>query len=156
MHSIKIKYLFKSNPSISCQSCPFLPIYKTLGSAACDIYAYIQKDIVIKPAKIALIETGLFIKVPNGFEAQIRSRSGLALQFGIVVLNSPGTIDSDYTGEIKVILANFGEGDFVVKNGMRIAQMAFCKVARAKFIKAKKIKNTARGGGGFGSTGGFL
>lgn len=141
MKKIKIKY------SHNC------PVYQTLEAAGADIKAYLDEDIVIKPFNRAVIPTGIFLEIPNGFEAQIRPRSGLAAKFGITVLNSPGTIDSDYRGEIRIILINFGENDFSIKNGDRIAQMIIAPVIQGEFIKEAGLNESKRGSGGFGSTG---
>ena len=136
-----------------------LPKYETAGSAGMDLCAAINKAIVIKKGKYRLYNvasgkrTRLQIALPKSFEAQIRPRSGLAIKNGITVLNSPGTIDSDYRGEIGVILINHGEKDFIVKPGMRIAQMIISKVIKISLQKEKNLKKTTRGSGGFGSTG---
>ena len=131
----------------------FLPEYKTSGSAGADICAFLSSDVLIKPMQRVLIKTGLFFEIPEGYEIQIRPRSGLALKNGITVLNSPGTIDSDYRGELGIILINLGENDFVVHNGDRIAQMVFAPATQADFEVAQNICESARGCGGFGSTG---
>ena len=131
-----------------------IPKYETNGSAGMDLYAAVDSEIIINIGEYKLIPTGIIIALPNNVEAQIRPRSGLALKSGITVLNSPGTIDSDYRGEIGVILINHGEKDFIVKRGMRIAQIiisSFSKIA----LKEEELNEfeTARGSGGFGSTG---
>jgi len=120
-----------------------------------DLMAFITGDeeIVIKPQETKLINTGLFIELPTGWEAQVRSRSGLAAMENVFVLNSPGTIDSDYRGEIRVILTNLGDKDFIVHTGDRIAQMVLNKVTKIKFYEVTNLDNTERGDGGFGSTG---
>jgi dUTP pyrophosphatase len=130
-----------------------LPEYKHPNDAGADISAFLEEDIIIPPNGTKLIPTGLFIEIPESFEGQIRSRSGLALKSQIVVLNSPATIDSGYVGEWGVILHNFGEREFVVKNGDRIAQMVISPVAHAEFKEVEKIGTTERGEGGYGSTG---
>jgi dUTP pyrophosphatase len=130
-----------------------LPSYKTSGSAGADVCAFLENSVTIKKFSRALISTGLFFEIPQGYEIQVRPRSGLALKNGITVLNSPGTIDSDYRGELKIILANFGEEDFVVNSGDRIAQIVVAPVTVASFVSAQKISETERGTGGFGSTG---
>ncbi len=130
-----------------------LPSYETIASAGMDLRANIQDDIVLKPLERKLIPTGLFMAVPVGFEAQVRPRSGLALKKGITCLNSPGTIDADYRGEIGVILANVSNEDFVVKDGMRVAQMIIAKHERAEWEEVTNLDETERGAGGFGSTG---
>lgn len=130
-----------------------IPQYATIGSAGFDIRAYCEESIIIKPNETKLIPTGLFMEIPQGYEGQIRSRSGLALNNKIVVLNSPGTIDSDYRGEIKVILHNFGKNNFVIENNMRVAQMIIVKYEKVNFIKQNELNKTNRDNGGFGSTG---
>ena len=130
-----------------------LPKYETNGSAGMDLIASIDEDIIIKSGEIKLIKTGIAIALEKGFEAQIRPRSGLALKNGITVLNTPGTIDSDYRGEICVILINHSKLDFVVSRGMRIAQMIIAKYEQAEIIEVKNLDETIRGTSGFGSTG---
>jgi len=130
-----------------------LPKYETNGSAGMDLIASIDEDIIIKSGEIKLIKTGIAIALERGFEAQIRPRSGLALKNGITVLNTPGTIDSDYRGEICVILINHSKLDFVVSRGMRIAQMIIAKYAQAEIIEVENLDETVRGSSGFGSTG---
>ena len=130
-----------------------LPKYETIGSAGIDLQAGINEDIIIKPNETKLIKTGIAIALENGYEAQIRPRSGLALKNSITVLNTPGTIDCDYRGEICVILINHGKQDFTVTSGMRIAQMVISKYQQAEIIEVKDLDETARGKGGFGSTG---
>lgn len=130
-----------------------LPKYETSGSAGLDLTAAISEDLIIKPNKSALIKTGIAIALETGFEAQIRPRSGLALKNGITVLNSPGTIDSDYRGEIGVILINHSDEDFIVKRAMRIAQMVIVKYEQADIKEVDELDDTVRGSGGFGSTG---
>ena len=132
-----------------------LPEYKTTGSSGVDICAYIdsETDIIINPGEHKLIKTGFSIAMPNYLEAQVRPRSGLALKFGITIPNTPGTIDSDYRGEVGVILRNEGRETFIVKNGDRIAQLVFVPVVKAEFIEVEELSETVRGEGGFGSTG---
>jgi dUTP pyrophosphatase len=130
-----------------------LPKYETIASAGMDLRASISEPIVLKPLERALIKTGLFIELPLGYEAQVRPRSGLALKKGISVLNSPGTVDADYRGEIGVILINLSNEDFVIENGERIAQMVIAKHEQAQFIEVNELSETSRGAGGFGSTG---
>ena len=130
-----------------------LPAYKTSGSSGMDLVAYIKNKITINPGKTAMIPTGIAVAIPRNYEIQIRPRSGLAAKKGISVLNTPGTIDSDYRGEIKTILINLGKKSFVVKLGDRIAQMIVCPVAKGKLIEVKNLSTTIRGKGGFGSTG---
>lgn len=142
---MQVKIINKSNNQ--------LPAYETSSSAGLDLRAFIDSDIVLKPFERKLIPTGLYIELPDGFEAQIRPRSGLAIKNGITVLNSPGTIDADYRGEIKVILVNLGSDDFVVKSGERICQMVIAKHEKAEFVEVSEISETERGAGGFGHTG---
>ena len=130
-----------------------LPTYKTLGSSGMDLVAYIKKAIILNPRKTALIPTGISVAIPKNYEIQIRPRSGLAIKKGITVLNTPGTIDSDYRGEIKIILINLSNKSFVVKSGDRIAQIIVTPVVKVKFKEVKNLPKTARGKGGFGSTG---
>ncbi len=130
-----------------------LPSYETIASAGMDLKANIEENIVIKPLERKLIPTGLFMAVPVGYEAQVRPRSGLALKKGITCLNSPGTIDADYRGEIGIILANVSNEDFIVEDGMRVAQMVIAKHERAEWEEVITLDETQRGTGGFGSTG---
>ena len=130
-----------------------LPAYKTTGSSGMDLMAHVEKKTIIKPNKTAIIPTGIAIAIPKNYEIQIRPRSGLAAKEGISVLNTPGTIDSDYRGEIKVILINLGKKTFTIKTGDRIAQMILCPVVKGKFKEVKKLPKTFRGKKGFGSTG---
>ena len=130
-----------------------LPSYKTEGSSGMDLIAFISKPIEIKPNNSALIPTGLSIAIPEDFEVQIRPRSGLAAKSNISVLNTPGTIDSDYRGELKVILFNHGNKNFVVKNNERIAQMVLTPIFKIDFEEVDNLPDTVRGSGGFGSTG---
>ena len=130
-----------------------LPKYETSGSSGMDLAANIDANINIDPGKTAIIPTGLALSIPKGFEVQIRPRSGLAAKQKISVLNTPGTIDADYRGEIKVILINLSENKFIVENGLRIAQMVVCPIIQAEFQEVEELSKTARGSGGFGSTG---
>ena len=130
-----------------------LPKYETLGSSGMDIAANINANIIIDPGKTAIIPTGLALSIPKGFEVQIRPRSGLAAKQKISVLNTPGTIDADYRGEIKVILINLGEKSFTVERGIRIAQMVVCPIVQAQLNEVNDLSETERGEGGFGSTG---
>ncbi|NLV75548.1 MAG: dUTP diphosphatase [Tissierellia bacterium] len=142
---MKIKIVNKS---------PFpIPSYKTTGSAGIDLYANILEPVRLKPLDRALIPTGLYISMPEGYEGQSRSRSGLALKHGICLANGIGTIDSDYRGEIGVILINLGEKEYTINKGDRIAQMVFIKYEKVKFIEVDTLDNTERGTGGFGHTG---
>ena len=130
-----------------------LPNYETLASAGMDLRANLEAPIVLKPLERAIVKTGLFIELPIGYEAQVRPRSGLAAKKGITVLNSPGTVDADYRGEIGVILVNLSAEEFVVENGERIAQLIIAKHERAEWIEVTQLSETSRGEGGFGSTG---
>lgn len=130
-----------------------LPVYQTSGSSGMDLMANIDNTVFLAPSTRKLIPTGLYIALPDGFEAQIRPRSGLALKNGITVLNSPGSIDQDYTGEIGVILINHSQELFKIENGDRIAQMVISKVEKAVLIEVNKLDETERGEGGFGHTG---
>ncbi len=146
MTILKIKRL-ENNPDLA------LPKYETVGSAGMDLQAAIAEPIILKPGEIKLVKTGIAIALEIGFEAQIRPRSGLALKNGITILNTPGTIDSDYRGEICVILINHSQTDFKIERGMRIAQMIIAKYKQAKIFEVESLDETARGEGGFGSTG---
>ena len=130
-----------------------LPKYETSGSSGMDLAADISAIINIDPGKTAIIPTGLALSIPKGFEIQIRPRSGLAAKYKISVLNTPGTIDADYRGEIKVILINLGKDSFKVEKGLRIAQMVVCPVVQAQLKEVNDLNETERGKGGFGSTG---
>ncbi len=130
-----------------------LPTYETIASAGMDLRASIDTPITIKPLERTIVKTGLFIELPIGFEAQVRPRSGLAAKNGVTVLNSPGTIDADYRGEIGVILVNLSNEEFTIENGERIAQMIISKHERAVFEVVEELSETDRGAGGFGSTG---
>ena len=130
-----------------------LPNYETIASAGMDLRANIQEPIILKPLERTIVETGLFIELPIGFEAQVRPRSGLAAKKGISVLNAPGTVDADYRGEIGVILVNLSNEDFTIENGERVAQLVIAKHERAEWVEVKTLSETSRGAGGFGSTG---
>lgn len=130
-----------------------LPAYETTASAGVDLRANLNESIVLKPLERTLVKTGLFLEIPAGYEAQVRPRSGLALKQGITVLNSPGTIDADYRGEVGVILVNLSNQDFTIENGERIAQLVFAKVEQAEWTEVEILSDTNRGAGGFGSTG---
>lgn len=142
---MRVKIINKSNNQ--------LPAYETASSAGMDLRAFTDADIVLKPFERKLIPTGLYIELPDGFEAQIRPRSGLAIKSGITVLNSPGTIDADYRGEIKVIIINLSNDDFTIKSGDRICQMVIAKHEKVDFVEVEEINETERGAGGFGHTG---
>jgi dUTP pyrophosphatase len=130
-----------------------IPEYKTLGSSGFDISACLDEDIILAPQSVAMVKTGLSLELPEGFEAQVRSRSGLALKNGVFVLNSPGTIDNDYRGELCVILANFSTEPFIIEHGMRIAQVIIAKYEQFPIEIVENLTETQRGTGGFGSTG---
>ncbi len=132
-----------------------LPRYMTEWSAGMDIYAAVDTEIVLRPGERKLVPTGISVSIPPGFEAQIRPRSGLAIKYGIGMLNSPGTIDADYRGEIKIILINLGDKPFIIKRGDRIAQMIINKISYAKIKLVDELPPTNRGEGGFGHTGGY-
>ena len=130
-----------------------LPRYATTGAAGADVAALVPEDIIIKSGERAKIPTGLWLEIPPGWEAQVRPRSGLALNYGITVLNAPGTIDSDYRGELEIILVNLGAEPYTVHNGDRIAQLVFAPAPQLRFDEVDGTECTERGGGGFGSTG---
>ena len=130
-----------------------LPQYATSQSAGLDLRANLKESITLKPLERRLVPTGLYIALPDGYEAQVRPRSGLAYKKGITVLNAPGTIDADYRGDIGVILINMSNEDFVVENGERIAQLVIAKYDQAEWVSVKELSETNRGEGGFGSTG---
>ena len=130
-----------------------LPNYETIASAGMDLRANLTESITLNPLERAIVKTGLFIELPIGYEAQVRPRSGLAAKKGVTVLNSPGTIDADYRGEIGVILVNLSNETFTVENGERIAQLIIAKHERAEWISVEVLSETSRGEGGFGSTG---
>jgi dUTP pyrophosphatase len=135
------------------QSKHALPAYETIASAGMDLRANLSEGLLLKSGERLLVPTGLFIALPEGYEAQIRPRSGLAFKHGITVLNSPGTIDADYRGEVKVLLINHGAEDFEIKDGERIAQMVIAAHARIEWNSVTELAETERGAGGFGSTG---
>ena len=130
-----------------------LPHYETIASAGMDLRAHLENDIVLPPMERVIIPTGLFMELPVGYEAQVRPRSGLAAKHGLTVLNSPGTVDADYRGEIGVILVNLSNTAFTIKNGERIAKMVIAKHDRAEWEEVQSLSDTSRGTGGFGSTG---
>ncbi|HNX65527.1 MAG TPA: dUTP diphosphatase [Bacteroidales bacterium] len=130
-----------------------MPEYSTVHSAGMDIRANLPEPVTVMPLKRMLIKTGLFIQIPEGYEAQIRPRSGLALKNGITVLNTPGTIDADYRGEIGIIIVNLSDEPFIINNGDRIAQMIISKYERAEMVKVEELDSSERGTGGFGHTG---
>ena len=145
MQTLKVRVINQSKHS--------LPEYATVQSAGLDLKANISESIVLKPLQRQLVATGLFIELPAGYEAQIRPRSGLAFKHGITVLNSPGTIDADYRGEVKVLLVNLSNEDFTVNDGERIAQMVIAKHEQIQWEQVASLEESARGEGGFGSTG---
>lgn len=145
MNKIKVKCLASQGA--------VLPLYKTEGAAGADVCAFLKEPVTIEPGKIAMLPTGLFFEIPLGYEIQVRPRSGLAAKNGITVLNTPGTIDSDYRGELKVILINLGSQAFTVNNGDRIAQIILSPVTIADFRLTDSLSDTERGEKGFGSTG---
>ena len=145
MNTVNIKFVAKEGVLV--------PAYKPSGAAGADVCAYLDKPVTIKKGTRAMIPTGLFCAIPDGYEIQVRPRSGLAAKNGVTVLNTPGTIDSDYRGEICVILINLGDEDFTVQNGDRIAQLVVAPVTQGIFVRAEQLDETERGAGGFGSTG---
>ncbi|MBQ0050814.1 MAG: dUTP diphosphatase [Treponema sp.] len=130
-----------------------IPAYQTKGAAGCDVCAFLAEDFVLKAGERGMIPTGIKMAIPEGFEVQVRPRSGLAAKSGVTVLNTPGTIDSDYRGEVKVILINLSKEDFVIHNGDRIAQLVVAPVTQGIFVQTDVLDETERGEGGFGSTG---
>lgn len=144
--SVKVKR------TAGCEDLP-LPQYMTRGAAGMDLYAAVTQTEVINPGQIKLVPTGLSLALPEGYEAQIRPRSGLALKYGITMVNSPGTIDADYRGEIGLIMINHGQAPFEIKRGDRVAQMVINQIAQAEFLEVDNLDSTLRNAGGFGSTG---
>jgi len=144
---IKFKRLIKELNHIP------LPSYATKGSSGLDVYAALEKPITLSRGGIEIVPTNISVEIPEGYEIQVRPRSGLAAKHGIGILNSPGTIDSDYRGEIKIIIINFGKEDFIIQPAERIAQLVVSKVYTAKFVETEELNNTKRGEGGFGHTG---
>ena len=143
---MKVKVVNKSNNA--------LPAYETKNSAGMDLRAYLPEGpITLQPMQRALIPTGLYIEIPEGYEGQVRPRSGLAIKYGITVLNTPGTIDADYRGELKQILINLSDEPFVINNGDRIAQIVFARCEQAEMVEVEELSETERGAGGFGHTG---
>jgi dUTP pyrophosphatase len=149
MQKVKVKLLDHFDKSFE------LPFYATEGAAGADVKASLidKKSLVIKPQQRVLIPTGLSFEIPVGFEIQVRPRSGLSLKSNLLIVNSPGTIDADYRGEICIIVGNFGSHDYVIEHGLRIAQLVLCPVWQAKFQLTEDLSTTQRGSGGFGSTG---
>ncbi|QGT99224.1 Deoxyuridine 5'-triphosphate nucleotidohydrolase [Candidatus Syntrophocurvum alkaliphilum] len=144
-----MKVLIKKNHSFDLP----LPKYMTNSSSGVDLYVAITEEISIKPLERVLIPTGISLSIPNGFEAQVRPRSGLALKHGLTLLNTPGTIDADYRGEIKLIVINLGDKEYILNRGERIAQLIFSKVEQVEFIEVEELDDTSRSKGGFGHTG---
>jgi dUTP pyrophosphatase len=130
-----------------------IPTYATSGSSGVDLYADVKEDVVLSSGEIKLISCGVYVEIPKGYEAQVRPRSGLALKHGVSLVNTPGTIDSDYRGLVNLIVINMGKDDFVVKRGLRLAQMVIKEVTRAEFLEVDELDETARAHGGFGHTG---
>lgn len=145
MHDVEIKIVNTSENQI--------PEYATAGSSGLDLRANLPGPVILKPLQRQMVPTGLFFEIPEGYEVQVRPRSGLALKHGITCLNSPGTVDSDYRGEIKIILINLSNEEHTISNGDRIAQMVVCKVEKALLHPVLKLETTVRGEGGFGHTG---
>ncbi|MEO8568362.1 MAG: dUTP diphosphatase [Ginsengibacter sp.] len=145
MHEVEIKIINISGNE--------LPEYATNGSAGLDLKANLESPVILQPLERAMIPTGIFIELPFGFEAQVRPRSGLAFNHGITCLNSPGTVDCDYRGELKVILVNLSKQEYTINNGERIAQIVISKVEKASWIPVIELQSSARGEGGFGHTG---
>jgi dUTP pyrophosphatase len=139
--------IVKKDPSLP------LPRYETAGAAGMDLRAFLEEEVEIPPGGRASLPTGLFLEIPPGYEAQVRPRSGIAAKYGVTVLNSPGTIDSDYRGELRILLINLGGEAFKVRNGDRIAQLVICPVSRPVLEEGLVLAETERGSGGFGSTG---
>ncbi len=145
MNKVDVKFIAEKGAVV--------PEYKTSGAAGADVCAYLSEPLTISSGRSAMIPTGLYFEIPEGYEIQVRPRSGLAAKNGVTVLNTPGTIDSDYRGELRVILINLGTQDFTVHNGDRIAQIIIAPVTQAVFLPAENLSETERGTGGFGSTG---
>lgn len=148
MKKIEIKIRRKENA----KDLP-LPEYATSGSSGVDLYADVETDIVLMPGDIKLVSCGIYVAIPEGYEAQIRPRSGLALKHGITLVNTPGTIDSDYRGLVNLIVTNLGKENFIIKRGLRLAQMIIQEVVRAEFLEVEDLGETVRAHGGFGHTG---
>jgi len=148
--STKIKIELKKKTD--CQDLP-LPTYATEGSSGMDLYADVRGEVVIKPAEIKLISAGIYLSIPKGYEAEVRPRSGLALKHGVTLVNTPGTIDSDYRGLVRIILINLGKENFSIRRGDRIAQMVIKNVAQAQLHVVDELDETVRSSGGFGHTG---
>ena len=146
MNNIEVKITY-------CRSGARLPRYMTATAAGMDLYVKLDSDVILAPGERVLVPTGIAIALPEGYEAQVRPRSGLAVKYGVTLLNTPGTIDADYRGEISVILINHGSEDFIIKDGERVAQMIIAPVSRCQLQLVENLDETERGGGGFGHTG---
>ena len=153
MNSKKIKILNAMLINIINKSKYPLPQYETENSAGVDLHANIEEPVLLEPLQRRVVPTGIYVSIPNGYEGQVRPRSGLAAKKGITVLNAPGTSDADYRGEVGVILVNLSDTSFCINPGERIAQLVFAKCERAEFVEVDELDETARGEGGFGSTG---
>ncbi len=149
---VKIKIKIRIKRKDSAKDLP-VPSYATEGSSGVDLYADVEQDEVLVPGQIKLVSCGIYIEMPRGYEAEVRPRSGLAIKHGISLVNSPGTIDSDYRGLINLIVINLGKEDYVIQRGQRLAQMVFKEVARAEFVEVEELDETKRAHGGFGHTG---
>ena len=143
-NDVKIRIISKSGR---------VPAYETVGSAGFDLPAYLEEPVTLAPGQRMLVPTGIYMEIPEGFEAQVRARSGLAVKYGIGLVNGVGTVDSDYRGELRVPLINWGEEPFTIENGDRIAQVVIARYTRAELVQADSLSETARGEGGFGHTG---
>lgn len=143
----------KINISCTVKKGAIVPEYKTAGAAGADVCAFLEESVTLAVGKRVLVPTGLSFEIPEGYEIQVRPRSGLAFKNGVTVLNTPGTIDSDYRGELKILLVNHGDADFVINSGDRIAQIVVAPVTLGIFTEASELSETERGAGGFGSTG---
>lgn len=153
MYCQRNKEVFVITVKVTRRDGAVIPEYISKGAAGADLCASLEAAVVIEPNETMLVPTGIYLAIPPGYEAQVRPRSGLALKHGITFLNSPGTIDSDYRGEVKLIMTNLGKEPFKVENGMRIGQMVFSKVYRGEFIEVEELDETDRNEGGFGHTG---
>lgn len=153
MYCQRDKEVFVITVKVTRRDGAVIPEYISKGAAGADLCASLEAAVVIEPNETMLVPTGIYLAIPPGYEAQVRPRSGLALKHGITFLNSPGTIDSDYRGEVKLIMTNLGKEPFKVENGMRIGQMVFSKVYRGEFIEVEELDETDRNEGGFGHTG---
>ena len=148
MNKVKVKVMRKQG----CEDVP-LPKYMSDTASGMDLFAAVEKEVMLERSEIKLIPTGIHIELPIGYEAQVRPRSGLALKYGLTIVNTPGTIDSDYRGEIGIIMCNLGKEQFIVERGMRIAQLVIQPVIQADLVEVERLEESNRGGGGFGHTG---